>query len=110
MGDFPGVQLGIFKGRSPIHEKGKLPLFKEDSIFKYCFVDSYVEEIMCRCLLISENFWDHVPFYVRETPFCQDPSSGCKTANAAATAFCFLPLNVFFVNVGHSMKPTVKCF
>ena len=27
----PGVQLGIFDGRSPIHEKGTLTLFKDDT-------------------------------------------------------------------------------
>ena len=41
-----GAQVGTFDGRSPIHKKGTLKLFKGDTAFEYRFVDSKLEEIM----------------------------------------------------------------
>ena len=40
----PSTQLGIFKGRGPIHEKGTLSLLIEDTVCEYCFSDPLVEE------------------------------------------------------------------
>ena len=40
----PSAQLGIFKGRGPIHEKGTLNLLIEETVCEYCFSDLLVEE------------------------------------------------------------------
>ena len=42
----PSAQLGIFEGRSSIHEKSTVKHFTEDVAFKYSFADSYTEEIV----------------------------------------------------------------
>ena len=40
----PSTQLGIFKGRGPIHEKGTLNLLIEDTVCEYCISDPLVED------------------------------------------------------------------
>ena len=40
----PSSQPGIFKGRGPIHEKGRLNLLIGDTVCEYCFSDPLVEE------------------------------------------------------------------
>ena len=43
----PGIKLGIFEGRGPIHGKGHMKTFKkEDTACEYCFSDSQVEKIL----------------------------------------------------------------
>ena len=40
----PSTQLGNFKGRGPIHEKGTIHLLIEDTVRECCFSDLLVEE------------------------------------------------------------------
>ena len=56
----PSTQLGIFKGRGQIHEKGTLNLLIEYTVCEYCFSDPLVEEYCGRfidiMILIADSY------------------------------------------------------